>query len=109
VQLGLWHSGRLIAPAEIAETRSARRKGLLGRGSLDGVFVLTPCRAVHTVRMRFPIDVAHLTPDNTVLRITTMRPGRIGRPVFRAHTVLEAAAGSFVRWDVAVNDQLELR
>ena len=45
--------------------------------------------------MRFPIDVAHLADDGTVLRTATMPRNRIGAPVFKASRVLEAEAGAF--------------
>jgi uncharacterized membrane protein (UPF0127 family) len=80
---------------ELATTRSARRRGLLGRDSIDGVLVLRPCRQVHTIGMRFPIDVAFCARDGRVLRVVTMPPGRVSRMVWRSRFVVEAAAGSF--------------
>jgi hypothetical protein len=59
--------------------------------------------------MRLPIDVAHLDYDLTVLRTTLMDVLRVGRPVRRARAVLEAEAGSFERWGLAVGDVLEVR
>jgi hypothetical protein len=38
----LLSDGTVIASAEVADTRSARRKGLLGRTGVDGAFVLPP-------------------------------------------------------------------
>ena len=54
----LVRDGTVLASAEVATTRRARRRGLLGRDGVDGAFVLRPCRQVHTFGMRFPIDVA---------------------------------------------------
>ena len=85
---------------ELATTRAARRRGLLGRSGLDGALVLRPCRQVHTMGMRFPIDVAFCARDGRVLRVVTMRPGRVSRIVWRARFVVEADAGSFARWGV---------
>ena len=70
---------------------------------------MRPARSVHTLGMRFPIDVAHLDDDLTVLRTTRMAGLRVGRPVCRARAVLEAEAGSFERWGLAVGDVLEVR
>jgi len=83
---------------EVAPSRGARRRGLLGRGGIDGVLVLEPCRQVHTFGMRFPVDVAFCDRSGVVLRVVTMRPGRVSRPVWRARFVLEAAAGAWARW-----------
>jgi uncharacterized membrane protein (UPF0127 family) len=85
---------------EVATTRRARRRGLLGRNGIDGALVLQPCRQVHTIGMRFVIDVAFCARDGRVLRVMTMRPGRVSRVVWRARFVVEAAAGSFEQWGV---------
>ena len=44
---------------EVADTRATRRRGLLGRDGLaaGSALMLTPCNAVHTVGMRFAIDI----------------------------------------------------
>ena len=85
---------------ELATTRTARRRGLLGRDGIHGALVVRPCRQVHTIGMRFPIDVAFCAHDGRVLRVVTMRPGRVSRIVWRARFVVEAAAGSFEQWGV---------
>jgi uncharacterized protein len=62
VHLRIWNVTReteLAASVELANHSAARRKGLLGRDSLfagEGLWIL-PCQAVHTVGMRFPIDL----------------------------------------------------
>jgi uncharacterized protein len=90
----------VLITAELATTRAARRRGLLGRDGIDGVLVLRPCRQVHTIGMRFPIDVAFCAADGRVLRVATLRPRRVSRVVWRSRFVVEAAAGSFARWGV---------
>lgn len=92
--------GRDVAPVEVATTNRQRRKGLLGRDGLDGGFVLHPCRQVHTLRMRFPIDVAYLGRDGEVLTVRELPPGRFGPLLLRSRSILEAAAGSFDAWDL---------
>ena len=64
------------------------------------MLVLQPCRQVHTIGMRFPIDVAFCARDGRVLRVRTMRPGRVSPVVWRARFVVEATAGAFERWGV---------
>jgi uncharacterized membrane protein (UPF0127 family) len=85
---------------ELATTRRARRRGLLGRDGFEGALVLRPCRQVHTIGMRFPIDVAFCTRDGRVLRVATMPPRRVSPVVWRSRFVVEAAAGSFEEWGV---------
>ena len=99
----------MLASLEVAETPSARARGLLGREGVDGAILLRPARAVHTVGMRFAIDVAHLDDSLRVIRVTRMARHRIGRPVRGARAVLEADAGCFERWGLSVGDELEVR
>ncbi len=94
---------------EQAATRGERRRGLLGRTSLEGAFVLRPCRWVHTVGMRMPIDVAFLDADGVVVKTLVMHRHRVGAPVLRARTVVEAQAGAFARWGLRTGDRLEVR
>ena len=105
----LLRDGEVLASLEIAPTRKARRQGLLGRDGIDGALLLRPTRAVHTIGMRFPIDVAWCDADLRVVRAARLARHRLSRPVLRAHAVVEAEAGSFTRWGLQVGDQLELR
>ena len=102
-------NGQVLASAEVADTRRARRRGLLGRDALLGALVLPRCRWVHTLGMHFPIDVAHLDADGVVLRTTRMCRHRVGLPVVQARTVIKASAGAFERWGLRVGDVVEVR
>jgi uncharacterized membrane protein (UPF0127 family) len=99
----------VLASAEVAETRATRRRGLLGCDAADGVLVLTPARAVHTIGMRFDLDVAYLDDRGVVVDCHRMRRHRIGLPRWRARSVVEAQAGAFGRWQLRPGDQLEVR
>lgn len=105
----LLKDGEVLASLEVAETGRERRRGLLGRDHLDGALLLRPARWVHTIGMRFPIDVIHCDGDFNVLRVTTMRRNRLGRPVLKARAVIEAEAGAAGRWSIEVGDSLELK
>lgn len=59
--------------------------------------------------MRFDLDVAYLDEYSTVIKTERLRRRRVGLPVFRARTVIEAQAGAFARWDLRVGDQVEVR
>jgi len=96
-------------PVEMATTRSARRRGLLGRDGTDGVLVLAPCRQVHTLGMRFPIDVAFCDRAGLVLMTVTLPPGRCSRLVWRSRRVLEAEAGAFEGWGLGPGRVVEVR
>ena len=99
----------MVASLEVATTRSARRKGLLGCQGIEGAMLLSPARSVHTFGMRFAIDVAHLDSEMCVLTVTTMKPGRIGRVLWRARHVLEAEAGSLRRFGIDPGVRIEVR
>ncbi|MBI2168526.1 MAG: DUF192 domain-containing protein [Actinobacteria bacterium] len=100
--------GRVLAALEVAASRADRRRGLRGRDEFEGALLLRPCRQVHSFGMRFPIDVAFCTDDGEVLRVSTLRPGRISTVVPRAAFVIEARAGSFARWGLSPGERLEI-
>ncbi|MFC6983811.1 DUF192 domain-containing protein [Streptomyces cirratus] len=96
-------------PLEIAASYRARTRGLLGRETITGALLLTPAASVHTFRMRFAIDVAHLDRNLTVIAVTTMPPGRLGLPRPRSRHVLEAAAGAMADWNLRPGTRVEVR
>ncbi|WP_405978910.1 DUF192 domain-containing protein [Streptomyces sp. NBC_00158] len=98
--------GGTTVPLEVAASYRARTRGLLGRDGVEGALLLTPAGSVHTFRMRFPIDVAHLDRRMRVIALTTMPPGRLGLPRLRSRHVLEAEAGAMARWGLAVGSQV---
>ena len=99
----------VLASAEVADDRRARRRGLLHRDGFEGALVLRPCRWVHTVGMRFPLDVAYVDADGTVVKTVRMARHRVGFPVPKAAWVIEAQAGAFERWGLSIGDVVELR
>jgi uncharacterized protein len=101
--------GHVLASAERADDHRSRARGLLGRTDFEGAMVLSKCRSVHTLGMKFALDVAYLDADGVVLKVTHMHRNRIGAPVWKARTVVEAQAGAFERWGLKVGDQVELR
>ena len=100
--------GRAVAPAEVAATAAARRRGLLGRTSVEGGLVLDPAASVHTFGMRFAIDVAACDRRGRVRFTGTLPPGRVTRPRLRARMVVEADAGAFARWGLQVGSQIQV-
>jgi uncharacterized membrane protein (UPF0127 family) len=106
----LLRDGDVVCALEMAETRGERTRGLLGRDSCDGGLHVPGMRSVHTIGMRFPLDVAFLSEDLTVLRLVRVGPWRIVLPRRRGvRSVIEAEAGSWERWGVRVGDQLVIR
>ena len=108
----LVREGDVLAALEVAETHRARLVGLLGRDGYDGALLLRPSRSVHTVGMRFPIDVAYCRRDAgglLVLETTCMARWRLGLPRVRARCVIEAEAGAFERWGLHAGDVVEVK
>ncbi len=105
----LVRGGDVLASLEEAEDARARRRGLLGRDHLDGALLLRRTRHVHSIGMRFPIDVAYCDDTLTVLRLVRLQRNRLGPLVRGTRAVVEAEVGSFERWHVVVGDQLEVR
>lgn len=99
----------LDVEVEVAGTATGRGRGLLGRSSLDpghGMWI-APCPQVHTIGMRFPIDVAFCGGDGTVLHtVRSMRPWRVSRWVRGGAGALEVAAGVLGAAGVEVGDRL---
>ena len=93
-----------------AGTSKERRTGLLAHSGLDdsGGLWIAPCEAVHTIGMKFAIDVLFLDKKKKVLKIRKdMKQWRMAA-CLRAHSVLELAAGRADATGTKVGDQLEL-
>jgi uncharacterized membrane protein (UPF0127 family) len=101
--------GRVLAAAETADSLANRSKGLLGRDGFEGAMILPRTRMVHTLGMRFPIDVAFCDGEMVVVDLTTLRPWRMSAPRRKGRSVVEAEAGAFQRWGLCVGDRLEVR
>ena len=105
----LVRDGEVLATVEVAESFGSRLRGLLGRDGIEGAIYLRPAKSVHTLGMKFAIDVAFVDRELRVLRTVAMRRWRISRPVLKAHGVIEAEAGTFAHWNLTVGEQLEIK
>jgi uncharacterized membrane protein (UPF0127 family) len=104
----LVRDGVVLASLELATDRATRRRGLLGREGMSGALLIRPARAVHTLGMKFDLDVAYLDPDDRVMECITMRRNRVGMPRWGARSVIEAEAGAFERWELRPGDEIEV-
>jgi uncharacterized membrane protein (UPF0127 family) len=83
--------------------------GLLARRELpaDEALVFPNCASIHTVGMRFPIDVIVVDREWRVVALRErLVPGRVVLPVWRAWGVVEAACGTLKRVGLRVGDRL---
>jgi hypothetical protein len=89
---------------------AARRTGLLKHASLAAgcAMIIAPTSAIHTFFMRFPIDVAFVARDGTILK--TCRELAAWRLAWAsgAYAVVEMPAGALDRADTRTGDRLVL-
>jgi uncharacterized membrane protein (UPF0127 family) len=103
--------GEVIADrVQLAGAGRDRRKGLLGRdrlGSGEGLWIV-PCEAVHTIGMRFPIDLVYLDRQKRIVKLRcNVGPWRISG-CLRAHSVIELPAGTVRDTNTIKGDMLAL-
>ncbi len=105
-------AGSLLVVAEVADTFFLRLKGLLGRPSLSSRrgILLKPANSIHTIGMKFAIDVIYVDQHGIILKIVeNMPPGKIGLPVAGTSYVIETAGGEISKIAPSVGDRLDAR
>ena len=100
--------GNVLASLEVAETRAAKTRGLLGRDGIEGAMLFPKTKSVHTFGMRFGLDVAFLDDGNTVMHVISLPPNRVSGFHLHASAVLEAEQGVFGHWGIEPGDVLEI-
>jgi uncharacterized membrane protein (UPF0127 family) len=94
-----------------ADNFITRMVGLLKRSHLgpEEALWLMPSKGIHTIGMKFPIDVVFLNKNNQVLGlISGMAPYRVSGVQLRGHSVLELPNGMIKKSHTEVGDQLEI-
>lgn len=101
----------LISRARMANSFWSRLRGLLGTTSLkagEGL-ILAGEKSIHTLFMKFPIDVVYINKQHIVVRTTTnMVPYRLGPFVSQSAYVLEMPVGTIEQTSTQVGDHLSL-
>lgn len=99
---------------DLADTPQARRIGLLKHERLElghGLFIparsWVPFMAIHTIGMKFSIDVFFLDEHQCVTRLDTIQPNRVVW-VRGARGVLETSAGTLAASRTRVGDRIEM-
>jgi hypothetical protein len=100
----------LASNVRVADTPRSRRIGLLKHDRLEageGLWIY-PTQAIHTLGMRFPIDVVFLDASLFVKRVyPSLPPWRLTRFVWGAQSVLELPSGSLASTGTVAGDQLQ--
>jgi uncharacterized membrane protein (UPF0127 family) len=103
-------TGEVIAAAAwLADKPWPRMVGLLGRSGLtvDEAIILRPGPSIHTMFMRFALDVLFLSREGQVLKVVrAMKPFRFAA-ARRAQDCIEMQAGCLAE-DVLPGDQLRI-
>jgi len=95
----------------VAETSISRMVGLLGKQHLEpgtGLLIF-PSQAIHTVAMRFPIDVLFVDRKWKVVHARpSMVPYRMTGIHWKARCVIELPEGTIAKTSTEVGDQLSI-
>jgi uncharacterized protein len=105
--------GRCVAAQVwLADRWWSRLRGLLGRSPLregEGL-MLTPCKAVHMLGMRYPIDVVFLDRQGGVVATYhRLEPGARSHWHQQAAVALELRAGTLQTTETCTGDALQWR
>jgi uncharacterized protein len=104
----------LATQLRVADTHYQRLLGLLGTSPSafqDGAGLwIVPCHGVHTIAMRYPIDVLYLDEENRVIRIVdSVRPWRMTPVIVESATVIELPAHTAWNTGTKVGDGIEIK
>ncbi|MFZ0774201.1 MAG: DUF192 domain-containing protein [Candidatus Sulfotelmatobacter sp.] len=97
----------------VAQTHWTRLRGLLGASESDfrngGGLWIRPCRGVHTLAMRFPIDVVYLDRSGTVVHLEpNLQPWRFAPVRLQAASVLELPSRTLAQTETTLGDRIEI-
>ena len=94
---------------ELADTALSRLVGLLGRDNLPQGhgFIITQCRSIHMLFMRFTIDVIFVDKNNKVTGLVKrIKPYRMGPYFIRASYCIELPEGTIDETQTQIGDEL---
>jgi len=97
----------------IARTHWSRFRGLMATDAArfrrgQGLWIV-PSRGVHTIAMRFPIDVVYLDHERIVIHLEEeLKPWRLAAIRVRAASVLELPIGTVRDSGTTLGDQVDI-
>jgi uncharacterized membrane protein (UPF0127 family) len=104
-------TGSIVADrVSVAATRTARRVGLMKRDTFERgeALWIVPSRGVHTMWMRFAIDLVALDDRGVVIdRVQSLQPWRIRLPRAGTAGVLELPAGTLEQSGTALGHRIQ--
>jgi uncharacterized membrane protein (UPF0127 family) len=104
-------TGSIVADrVSVAATRAARRVGLMKRDTFEPgeALWIVPSRGVHTMWMRFAIDLLALDERGVVIdRVDGLQPWRIRLPKAGTAGVLELPAGTLEQTGTTLGHRIQ--
>jgi hypothetical protein len=97
----------------VAGTHWSRLLGLMGKEAASfpagkGLWII-PSRGVHTLAMKFPIDVLYLDKNKLVVHVEqNLKPWRVARVSMHTASVLELPGNTLNSSGTAVGDEIEI-
>jgi len=111
IATNLTRNVRLTECARVADGFLTRLVGLLRDRQLaqgDGLWII-PCNSIHSIGMKFDFDAVFLDKKLRVVHLMhAMKPWRVSKMVFSAHSVLEIPAGIIAQSGTEMSDQFEM-
>jgi uncharacterized membrane protein (UPF0127 family) len=101
----------LADKAEVADTFLRRLIGLLGHRSLSRgeALILMPSNSIHSLFMRFSIDVLFLDKSNRVIKmLKPLSPWRLTKVYFKTHLTIELPVGTIERTSTQEGDIINI-
>ena len=101
----------IASQVQIADTVFSRLAGLLPRSSLaeQEALIITDCRAIHMIFMRFAIDAIFIGRDQRVVGVVKgIRPYRFSPYFIKASYVIESPEGTVERTGTQKGDKIKV-
>lgn len=94
----------------VKQTQNAieRMRGLFGvsLSEVAGLWII-PCNSVHTIGMKYPLDLVYLDKQNQIVKLIENITAWRFSGTLAAHSVIEFAAGSIQQYGLSIGDKLK--
>jgi uncharacterized membrane protein (UPF0127 family) len=103
----------LASRLSVADSHWSRLRGLMWTDAAsfpagNGLWIV-PSRGVHTLAMKFPIDVLYLDANKLVVHVEqNLKPWRVARVSMRTASVLELPSNTVESNGTTVGDEIEI-
>ncbi|MFX0136080.1 MAG: DUF192 domain-containing protein [Candidatus Hodarchaeota archaeon] len=95
----------------LAKNLFSRLIGLLGKSKLNSqcAIHIVPCNGIHTLGMKFPIDVLFLNSKGMAIKLfSNLSPNKITNVIRSSHSVIELSANSLSETDIQIGDYIQV-